>query len=128
MSDVSQFFIKMSSFGSRQHLSDAAVVRLFGGRVNDCGSAASKGLQRPHMGKCFRSRGPDRSKRVVSRFLQAERLWRIEIKLGCRSTVFVIPILRRCVWRQPTTRRFEVEDLASDLRLEAHTGKPPKVH
>ena len=49
---------------------------------------------------------------MVSRFRRLNASGGVEIKLGCRSTVFVIPILRRCAWRQPGTRWFEVDDLA----------------
>ena len=57
---------------------------------------------------------------MFSRFRRLNASGGVEIKLGCRSTVFVLPILRPCAWRQPGTRRFEVEDLASGKQ-----GKSP---
>jgi hypothetical protein len=115
----------VSSFGLRPHLSRAAGVRIVWRRVNDCEPAASKGLQRPNMVNASDHEGRIARSGMVSRLRRLSAGGGVEIKLCRRPTVFEVPILRRCAWRQPGARRLRSKTSLADNGQKAYRRHRP---
>ena len=103
----------MSSFEFRAH-SPSATGFGRGGVVNDCGSAASRAC-RPHKGNASSHEDRIAQSGIFSRVRRLNANGDVEVRLGCRSTVFVLRLYAMEAARSPAPCRFEVGGLARIL-------------